>query len=145
MEREGSVRSSQDKSEKESVHSTHSNESETKKVAPKRSTSSVKVTDSESAEHVKQLSKEDIRKGISQLARTADGLSHAYVRFELRDTDTNDLKELSTYTHLRFIDVSRNAITSLKALQPLEHILALIATDNQLKDVDIGQSNVFAN
>lgn len=86
------------------------------------------------------LSKEVIAKGLSQLARTADGLSHAFVKMSLNGNELTSIEAASTYEHVRFVDVSENKIKSLSPLSSLEFLITIDAHGNQIEQVDITDS-----
>lgn len=81
------------------------------------------------------LTKSTIASGLSQLARTADGLSHAYVRLQASGHQLSDVESTSSYEHLRYIDFSNNKISSLKPLHSLEYIITLNAQGNLITDI----------
>jgi Leucine-rich repeat (LRR) protein len=89
------------------------------------------------------LSKADIAEGLSQLARTADGISHAFVRLEVRDSQITDISAVSSFIHIRYLDCSNNSITSLKPLSSLEHLVALNLEGNLIESLaDLGHSKL---
>lgn len=90
------------------------------------------------------LTKDDIAGGLTQLARTADGLSHAFVKLDLVGKDITDITAIQTYEHLRYISLANNKITTLKALSSLENLITLNAENNRLTDVDLGASKFVA-
>jgi hypothetical protein len=49
------------------------------------------------------LTSELIAQHISLLARTGNGLSHAYTRLEIHDKKLTDIDVLENYVHLRYI------------------------------------------
>uniref|UniRef100_A0A3Q3WW96 Leucine-rich repeat-containing protein 23 n=1 Tax=Mola mola TaxID=94237 RepID=A0A3Q3WW96_MOLML len=65
--------------------------------------------------------------GLSLLSQTGNGLGHAFIKLDLNDKQLNDITALSSYVHLRFLDVSNNHITNLSPLASLTHLLWLKA------------------
>ncbi len=49
------------------------------------------------------LSSDIISQRISLIARTANGVSHAFTRFEIHDTEITNLNGLNEFPHLRYI------------------------------------------
>lgn len=87
------------------------------------------------------LTREQIAEGLTQLGRTADGLSHAFIRLHISEKELTDVKTISTYRHLRFVDLSKNNLPSLQALSSLENIIHLNVESNRLTTIDLGTSN----
>ncbi|XP_074125175.1 leucine-rich repeat-containing protein 23 isoform X2 [Sminthopsis crassicaudata] len=77
---------------------------------------------------------EDIMKeGLSLLCKTGNGLSHAYVKLEAKDKELTDISLLSSYIHLRYVDLSENRLTELSPLNNLTHLLWLKLDYNRLQ------------
>ncbi|KAI8820262.1 uncharacterized protein EV422DRAFT_597359 [Fimicolochytrium jonesii] len=76
-----------------------------------------------------------IQPSISLLARTGDGLSHAYTRLSLPSHSLTDIAILKNYTNLRYVDLSMNAIADLSPLANLEFLLSLDAHGNRVEVV----------
>uniref|UniRef100_A0A667WW00 Leucine-rich repeat-containing protein 23 n=1 Tax=Myripristis murdjan TaxID=586833 RepID=A0A667WW00_9TELE len=76
------------------------------------------------------LTKETIAEGLSLLARTGNGLSHAFVRLDLTDKGLTDITAISSYVHIRFLDLSKNHLTDLSPLASLTHLLWLKMDSN---------------
>ncbi|XP_063711158.1 leucine-rich repeat-containing protein 23-like isoform X1 [Symsagittifera roscoffensis] len=89
----------------------------------------------EEDEHIppKLLTQADINEGISLLCKTGTGLSHAFVRLDIRDKELTDINLLSAFIHLRYIDMSVNSIKDISCLSGLTHLLTLKAEKNILK------------
>ncbi len=90
------------------------------------------------------LSKTDIAEGLSQLSRTADGISHAFVRLEIKEKQITEISAISLFVHLRYIDLSKNNIRALKPLQNLEHLVAINFESNAIEGIDFGASTFHA-
>jgi hypothetical protein len=89
------------------------------------------------------LTREQISEGLTQLGRTADGLSHAFIRLQVSEKELTDVKPISTYRHLRFIDFSKNNLTSLQSLSTLENVIHLNVESNRIPSIDLGSSTHF--
>uniref|UniRef100_A0A3B4ZEV3 Leucine-rich repeat-containing protein 23 n=1 Tax=Stegastes partitus TaxID=144197 RepID=A0A3B4ZEV3_9TELE len=76
------------------------------------------------------LTQETIRQGLSLLCRTGYGLGHAFVRLDLKDKGLNDIAAISSYIHIRFLDVSNNHLTDLSPLASLTQLLWLKVDNN---------------
>ncbi|XP_029292138.1 LOW QUALITY PROTEIN: leucine-rich repeat-containing protein 23 [Cottoperca gobio] len=76
------------------------------------------------------LTKETISQGLSLLCRTGNGLEHAFVKVDLRDKRLFDIALISSYTHLRFVDVSSNQLIDLSPLASLTQLLWLKVDNN---------------
>ncbi|KAJ3092689.1 Leucine-rich repeat-containing protein 23 [Quaeritorhiza haematococci] len=83
----------------------------------------------------KTLTSEMVTEGVSLLARTGNGLSYAYTRLELHGKGITDLLLLEQYPHLRYLDLSDNALRDINALAALEYLLSLDLSKNQLKSI----------
>lgn len=77
------------------------------------------------------LSQDKVSKGLSQIARTVDGSSFAYTRLGLSGLGLTDLGDaLASFPHLRYIDLSKNAIKAVDAVVSLSGLLALNLREN---------------
>ena len=55
------------------------------------------------------LKLEQIQSGLSQISRTHDGASYAYTSLNLEEKELEELGDLlRQYSHLRFINLSKN-------------------------------------
>ncbi|KAJ3125465.1 hypothetical protein HK100_010784 [Physocladia obscura] len=81
------------------------------------------------------LTAEMIGPHISLLARTGNGLSHAYTRLEIRSKNLTNIDILENYVHLRYIDLSENLITNISALASLEYLLSVDFHSNKIKKI----------
>ncbi|XP_040007861.1 leucine-rich repeat-containing protein 23 isoform X2 [Xiphias gladius] len=76
------------------------------------------------------LTQQTISQGLSLLCRTGNGLGYAFVKLDLKDKGLNDLAAISSYIHLRFLDVSNNHLTDLSPLASLIQLLWLKVDSN---------------
>ncbi|KAI9342893.1 hypothetical protein BDR26DRAFT_858945 [Obelidium mucronatum] len=81
------------------------------------------------------LSSEMVGQHISLLARTGNGLSHAYTRLEIHSKNLTNIDVLENYLHLRYIDLAENAITDISALASLEYLLSIDFHSNKIKRI----------
>ncbi|KAG9353185.1 hypothetical protein JZ751_017761 [Albula glossodonta] len=88
------------------------------------------------------LTQEIIQQGLSLLCRTGNGLSHAFVKLDLKDRRLTDLALLSSFVHLRFLDISSNHMADLSPLSALTQLLWLKGDGNLVRsftDQPLGQ------
>ncbi|XP_030623612.1 leucine-rich repeat-containing protein 23 [Chanos chanos] len=88
------------------------------------------------------LTQEMIAQGLSQLSRTANGLSHAFVKLDLKERQLTDIGLISSFVHLRYLDISFNHLSDLSPLSTLTHLLWIKGDGNQVqsfKDQPLGQ------
>ncbi|XP_029437570.1 leucine-rich repeat-containing protein 23 [Rhinatrema bivittatum] len=78
------------------------------------------------------LTEEIMKEGLSLLCKTGNGLAHAYVKLEAKDRELTDISILSTYIHLRYVNISQNYLQDLSPLNSLTHLLWLKADQNRL-------------
>ncbi|KAM9351166.1 leucine-rich repeat-containing protein 23 [Symphorus nematophorus] len=76
------------------------------------------------------LTQDTISQGLSLLCKTANGLGHAYVKLDLKDKGLSDIAAISSFIHLRFVDVSNNHLTDLSPLASLTQLLWLKVDNN---------------
>ncbi|GAA6103915.1 leucine-rich repeat-containing protein 23 [Tachysurus ichikawai] len=81
------------------------------------------------------LTQDVIGQKLSLLCRTGDGLSHAFVRLDLQNRNLADIVVLSSFVHLRFLDISSNYLTDLSPLASLTELLWIKADNNQIQSV----------
>ncbi|KAK3519105.1 hypothetical protein QTP70_016333 [Hemibagrus guttatus] len=81
------------------------------------------------------LTQDVIGQNLSLLCRTGDGLSHAFVRLDLQNRNLADIVVLSSFVHLRFLDISSNYLTDLSPLATLTELLWLKADFNRVQSV----------
>ncbi|XP_068609086.1 leucine-rich repeat-containing protein 23 [Brachionichthys hirsutus] len=87
-----------------------------------------------------RLTRESISQGLSLLCHTGNGLGHVFVKLDLIDKRLNDITAISSYVHLRFLDVSNNHLTDLSPLASLTQLLWLKVDNNAVER----PGNVFA-
>ncbi|XP_074965658.1 leucine-rich repeat-containing protein 23 [Phalacrocorax aristotelis] len=78
------------------------------------------------------LTEEVLKEGLSLLCKTSNGLSHAYVKFEAKYKDLTDISLLECFIHLRYVDLSENKLQDLSPLSILTHLLWLKVDGNLL-------------
>ncbi|XP_007503741.1 leucine-rich repeat-containing protein 23 isoform X2 [Monodelphis domestica] len=78
------------------------------------------------------LTEEVMKEGLSLLCKIGNGLSHAYVKLEAKEKDLSDISLLSSYIHLRYVDLSDNRLVDLSPLNGLTHLLWLKVDNNRL-------------
>uniref|UniRef100_A0A8C4U9C3 Leucine-rich repeat-containing protein 23 n=1 Tax=Falco tinnunculus TaxID=100819 RepID=A0A8C4U9C3_FALTI len=78
------------------------------------------------------LTEAALREGLSLLGKTGDGLAHAYVKFEAKYKDLTDISLLKCFIHLRYVDLSENKLQDLSPLNSLTHLLWLKVDGNLL-------------
>ncbi|KAI9363882.1 hypothetical protein DFJ73DRAFT_956341 [Zopfochytrium polystomum] len=81
------------------------------------------------------LTPDVVAQHLSVLARTGNGLSFAYTRLEVRGRNIGNIDLLEGFVHLRFLDMSDNAITSIDALAFMEYLLAIDFHSNRLRRI----------
>ncbi|TPX38248.1 hypothetical protein SmJEL517_g00381 [Synchytrium microbalum] len=83
------------------------------------------------------LSSEIIAGCLSNLSRTSNGLSVAYTKLDCRSKSIADIDLLRNFHHLKFVDLSDNAIKNIAPLGPLDNLLTMEVKNNQVKAVPI--------
>ncbi|KFQ36440.1 Leucine-rich repeat-containing protein 23, partial [Mesitornis unicolor] len=78
------------------------------------------------------LTEELLKEGLSLLCKTGNGLAHAYVKFEATHKDLTDISILEFFIHLRYVDLSENKLKDLSPLSSLTHLLWLKVDGNLL-------------
>ncbi|XP_025936100.1 leucine-rich repeat-containing protein 23 isoform X2 [Apteryx mantelli] len=78
------------------------------------------------------LMEENLKEGLSLLCKTGNGLAHAYVKFEAKEKHLTDISLLQCYIHLRYVDLSENKLQDLSPLSSLTHLLWLKVDGNLL-------------
>ncbi|KAI5095755.1 leucine-rich repeat-containing protein 23 [Silurus meridionalis] len=81
------------------------------------------------------LTQDMIGQNLSTLCRTGDGLSHAFIRLDLQNRNLVDIVILSSFVHLRFLDISSNYLTDLSPLATLTELLWIKADSNQVQSL----------
>ncbi|KAG9269606.1 leucine-rich repeat-containing protein 23 [Astyanax mexicanus] len=88
------------------------------------------------------LTQDMMAQSLSLLCRTGNGLAHAFVKADLKERSLTDIALLSSFVHLRFLDISSNFLTDFSPLAALTQLLWLKADGNQLpgfRDQPLGQ------
>eukprot|EP01116_Phalansterium_solitarium_P005623 TRINITY_DN1743_c0_g1_i2.p1 TRINITY_DN1743_c0_g1~~TRINITY_DN1743_c0_g1_i2.p1 ORF type:complete len:290 (-),score=54.57 TRINITY_DN1743_c0_g1_i2:819-1688(-) len=85
------------------------------------------------------LTAADVAAGLSQLARTSEGISHAFVRLEIKSKDVTEIDVLENYPHLRFVDISSNKVESIKGLNLLNNLIVVNVSNNALATLDLSR------
>ncbi|ORY53130.1 L domain-like protein [Rhizoclosmatium globosum] len=91
--------------------------------------------DDKPVEDSEVLTSEMVGQHISLLARTGNGLSHAYTRLEIHSKNLTNIDVLENYLHLRYIDLAENAISDISALSSLEYLLSIDFHANKIKKI----------
>lgn len=82
------------------------------------------------------LTPDMVSSGLSQIARTLDGLSYAYVRLSIAGKGVTELgSTLTKFEHLRYIDASKNRLEDADSLATLKGLLFVDLRQNALKRV----------
>ncbi|KAM8923906.1 leucine-rich repeat-containing protein 23 [Pelodytes ibericus] len=81
------------------------------------------------------LTEEMLKEGLSLLCKTGNGLAHAFVKLEVKDKEVTDISVVQSFIHLRYVDLSQNALRDLSPLGALTHLLSLRVDQNQLLSV----------
>jgi hypothetical protein len=80
----------------------------------------------------KRLTRKMIGDSLSVLARTADGLGHAYVRAQCPDRLCRDIEHIREFPHLRVVELQGNRVGDLSPLAGLPQLLLLNLDRNGL-------------
>ncbi|KAL4622611.1 leucine-rich repeat-containing protein 23 [Arapaima gigas] len=76
-----------------------------------------------------------IAESLSLLCKTGNGLAHAFVKLDLRKRNLTEIGLISSFVHLRFLDISSNRLTDLSALAPLTQLLWLKVDRNLVQNM----------
>ncbi|XP_061075381.1 leucine-rich repeat-containing protein 23 isoform X1 [Conger conger] len=79
------------------------------------------------------VTQEMVEQGLSLLCRTGNGLSHAFVKLDLKERRLTDLTLLTSFVHLRFLDISSNLVSDLSPLTALTQLLWLKGDGNVIQ------------
>ncbi|KAK7128770.1 hypothetical protein R3I94_017117 [Phoxinus phoxinus] len=79
------------------------------------------------------LTQDMMAKSLSLLCRTGNGLSHAYVRLDLKSKGLTDLALISSFIHLRYLDFSSNHLSDFSLLADLTQLLWVKGDGNLLQ------------
>lgn len=72
---------------------------------------------------------------LTNLARTVDGTSFAYLSLACVNKRINPIKAIESYTHLQKIDLSQNAIKDVAPLKGLNFVLTLNLSSNEIANL----------
>lgn len=74
----------------------------------------------------KVLTPDLIKASLSQIGKTFDGTSYAFLKLDLTDKELESLcEELGSYQHLRFIELNGNVLVDISVLSKIPYILRL--------------------
>ncbi|KAG1961864.1 leucine-rich repeat-containing protein [Pimephales promelas] len=82
------------------------------------------------------LTQDMMAKSLSLLCRTGNGLSHAYVRLDLKSKGLTDLALISPFIHLRYLDFSFNRLSDFSPLADLTQLLWVKGDGNLLQSFE---------
>lgn len=85
------------------------------------------------------ITEEIIGESLSLLCKTGNGLAHAYVKLDIHDRELSDINLLSSFIHLRYIDMSQNKLRDLSPLNSLTHLLTLKCDRNLLSSAKLDE------
>jgi len=80
------------------------------------------------------LTNEDISANLSLLSKVGNGLEHAFVKVDLHSKQFTDISALSTFKHVRYVDISENALSAVSSLESLSELVTLNASKNKLAE-----------
>lgn len=72
-----------------------------------------------------------VRDGLMDLGKTADGVSQAYLTFKLNNTTAEDLSMLNNRRHLQKLEISKNRICDIRHLSGMENLVYLNVSGTQ--------------
>lgn len=73
----------------------------------------------------------DIKENLSNLSKTACGGSYAYVKLNLAEKEVERLfPVIASYSELRYLDLSSNALTDISAITSLKMLVSLNCSKN---------------
>lgn len=73
--------------------------------------------------------------GLSQLGKTANGLSTAFLRLDINGTSMRTVEALAQFKDLQVLNLAGNELRELSHLSQLPNLVELDVQDNQLVDV----------
>lgn len=86
-----------------------------------------------SQEQVHHLTKDHIQEGLSLLCKSGNGLAHAFIKLDLKEKGLRDISAISSFIHIRFLDLSNNRLTHLSPLASLTQLLWLKVDSNAIE------------
>lgn len=85
-----------------------------------------------------QMTKDNIKSGLSQIGKTFDGSSVAYIKLELENKELDIVSdELKNYRHLRYVNLSGNHFDSIQVMSELPYILKLELRGNRINSLEV--------
>ena len=79
-----------------------------------------------------------IKENLSQISKTYDNSSFAYVNLNISEKELKKLYDLlKDYPYLRYINVSKNEIEDIDCIGNIPYLLTLNASNNLIKDMKI--------
>ena len=88
------------------------------------------------------LTQETVAEGLSQIAKTFDGASYAYTTLTIESKEVEELGDLlGMYSHLRYLNLSKNAIKDVREVAKLTYLLDLQASENQIESIEFLSNN----
>ncbi|XP_038078619.1 leucine-rich repeat-containing protein 23-like [Patiria miniata] len=85
------------------------------------------------------LTEDAVGECLSLLAKIGSGLAHAYVRLDVKDREITDISILSSFIHLRYVDLSMNMLRDISPLNSLTHLLTLKCERNLLQTAKLDE------
>jgi len=81
------------------------------------------------------VTKREIRDGLSNMGRTADGKGSAYLSLAISSSKLHDIVAVQPFQQLQFLDLSNNVLEDLSPLGSLPYLLELDVSANRLKTI----------
>ncbi|XP_033642085.1 leucine-rich repeat-containing protein 23-like [Asterias rubens] len=85
------------------------------------------------------LTEDIVGECLSLLTKIGSGLAHAYVRLDVKDREVTDVAILSSFIHLRYVDLSMNMLHDISPLNSLTHLLTLKCERNLLQSAQLDE------
>jgi hypothetical protein len=90
----------------------------------------------------KYCTPELIKENLSQVGKTFDGDSYAFLTLNLSGQGVCNLsEEVGGYSHLRFIDLGGNKLPDIDGIKGIPHILTLNVAGSELTSIDLFNSD----
>ena len=85
-----------------------------------------------------EIDQELVAKSLSCIERANEGCSLAYVRFDCINQEIESINGLEKFVYLKYVDLSFNKLTSIKALSNCKFLIDLNVSNNSiLKLLDV--------
>ena len=78
-----------------------------------------------------------VRAGLTQLGRTADGMRPAYLTLKVEGTSMTSTEEIASYSHLQVLRLRGNELTDVESLRDLRSLIELDVSANKLTQVSV--------